>query len=286
MIDLHTHTTISDGTLTPKELIQQAKETGLSAVAITDHDSIDGLDEAQSEADILGVTFIKGIEFSTTFGENRLIHILGLGIDPQSEGFVRIYTNYRRERSERLPLVFDKLRSVEVAIDSNDVKPFVSGGFMDRQAIAKYLVAKGYAKSVRDSWINYLDKIDYIEGELIKPEDAFDAIHAAGGKAFLAHFHLKIGLKGYSDEEAYTCLKKLKKLGLDGMECHYPSFSSEDRLRCAEYIKEFGFAKSGGSDFHGANRPRVKLGVGEGGLNVPDELLEKILTEKEVLSNK
>jgi len=277
MIDLHIHTTISDGTLTPKELIRQAKEAGLSAVAITDHDSIDGLDEAQREADRLGVTLIKGIEFSTTFGENRLIHILGLGIDPQSEGFEQIYTTYRREREDRLPAVFDQLRSMGVAIDPEAVRPFVSGGFMDRQAIAKCIVAKGYTKSVRYSWINYLDKIDYIEGELIKPEDAFNAIHAAGGKAFLAHFHLKIGLKGYSDEEARVWLKKLKELGLDGLECYYPSFSEEDRLRCAEYIEEFDFLKSGGSDFHGANRPQVKLGVGEGDLNVPDELLENIL---------
>jgi len=286
MIDLHTHTTISDGSLTPRELIHQAKETGLSAVAITDHDSIDGLDEAQREADILGVTFIKGIEFSTAFGENRLIHILGLGIDPQSAGFAEIYTNYRRERSERLTLVFEKLRSMGIAIDPEFVNPFVLGGFMDRQAIAKYLVARGYTKSVRESWINYLDKIDYIEGELIKPADAFYAIHAAGGKAFLAHFHLKIGLKGFSEDEARACLKKLKELGLDGMECYYPSFSEGDRLRCAAYIKEFDFITSGGSDFHGATRPHVKLGVGEGDLNVPDELLEKILTEKEVISSK
>ncbi|WP_430937124.1 PHP domain-containing protein [Saccharicrinis sp. 156] len=282
MIDLHTHTTVSDGTVTPKELIYQAKETGLLAVAITDHDSIDGLDEAQHEADRLGVTFINGIEFSATFGKNRLIHILGLGIDPQSEGFKRIYTNYRQNRSDRLLQVFKKLRSMGVAIGPEDVEPFVTGGYMDRQAIAKCLVAKGLAKSVRNSWINYLDKIDYINGELIQPEAAFSAIHAAGGKAFLAHYHLKIGFKGYSEVNTRMLLKKLKELGLDGMECYYPSFSEEEKLRCAEYIEDFDFIKSGGTDFHGANRSHIKLGVGEGDFNVPDELLDEILAEKEI----
>ncbi len=273
MIDLHTHTTISDGTLTPTELIHQAKKTELTAVAITDHDSIDGLEEAQREADWMDVPFIRGIEFSTTFGENRLIHILGLGINTENEGFAQIYTNYRRKRSEKLSHVFNKLQSMGIEIEPNAVKPFMAGDFLDRQAIAKYLVAKGYTKSTKESWINYLDKVDYIDGELIKPEDAFNAIHAGGGKAFLAHFHLKIGLKGYSDEEARKHLKKLKELGMDGMEYYYPSFSEEDKHRCATYIKDFDFDICGGTDFHGANRPHIKLGIGEGDFNVPNELL-------------
>jgi predicted metal-dependent phosphoesterase TrpH len=280
MIDLHAHTSISDGTVSPKELIYLAKEAGLSAVAITDHDSIDGLEEAQYEADRLGITLIKGIEFSTALGENRLVHILGLGIDPQNEGFKQIYTNYRQERSDLLSRVFEKLRSMGVSIDVEDVKPFITGGFMDRQAIAKCLVAEGITTSVKYSWKNYLDKIDYVEGELIKPEEAFKAIHAGGGKAFLAHFHLNIGLKGYSDEESYSFLKELKQLGLDGMEYYYPSFSEAEKLRCAAYIHDFDFMMSGGTDFHGANRPHIQLGVGEGDFKVPDELLEEILAEK------
>ncbi len=276
MIDLHTHTTISDGTLTPKEIIHQAKKTGLSAVSITDHDSIDGLDEAKKEADWMDVNLIQGIEFSTTFGENRLIHILGLGIDTENEGFTQIYTNYRKERSEKLSHVFNSLQSMGTTITPEAVEPFMTGDYLDRQAIAKYLVDNGYTKSTKESWINYLDKVDYIDGELIKPEDAFKAIHAGGGKAFLAHFHLKIGLKGYSDEEARTHLKTLKNLGLDGMEYYYPSFSEEDKLRCAAYINDFDFEICGGTDFHGANRPHIQLGIGEGDFNVPDEVLEKM----------
>ncbi len=286
MIDLHTHTTISDGTLTPKELMLEAKKAGVSAIAITDHDTIAGLQEAQQEADKLGVNLINGIEFSTAFGKNRLLHILGLGIDPQSEGFLRVYNKYRQERSDLLTKVFEKLRSMGVEIERKDAEPFICGGLMDRQAIAKCLVHKGYTKNVKESWINFLDKVDYFEGELIKPVDAFKAIHEGGGKAFLAHYHLNIGLKGYSDEEARSYLKQLKDFGLDGMECYYPSFTEEDKQRCLAYLEEFDFIKSGGSDFHGATRAHVKIGIGSGDLNVPDELLEPICPELlELISN-
>ena len=277
MIDLHAHTTSSDGSVSPKELIQMAKKAGLTAVAITDHDSIDGHEEAQSEADILGIKLVKGIEFSVTYGENRLIHILGLGIDPQCEGFMSIYTRYRQERAVRLTHVFIKLRSMGVQIEQKDVEPYISGDYIDRQAIAKYLVIKGFASSIKYAWVDYLDHIDYMTGELITPDDAFSAIHAAGGKAFMAHFHLPIGLHGYSDEEARKHLLELKELGLDGMEYFYPSFTMEDTLRCARYLEDFGFIRSGGTDFHGTNRENIKLGVGEGDFTVPDDLLENIL---------
>lgn len=277
MIDLHTHTNISDGSLSPMQLMQEAKKTGLSAIAVTDHDSIDGLDEAQYKADCLGIKLIKGIEFSIVYGVNRIIHILGLGIEPQSEEFMSIYTKYRQERSEKLPYVFQRLNAMGVPINQEEVEPYIAGDYMDRQAIAKYLVTKGYASSIKYAWIDFLDYIDYIEGELIKPKDAFAAIHAAGGKAFMAHFHLPIGLKGYSDEEARKILGALKELGLDGLEYFYPSFTEEDQQRCARYIKDFGFLKSGGTDFHGANRAHIKLGIGEGDFEVPDELLGNIL---------
>ncbi len=280
MIDLHAHTTISDGTYTPTKLVKEAKRRGLYAVAITDHDSIDGLDEASEAARRLGITLVKGIEFSIAYGKGRLLHILGLGIDPDSEGFKHIYLKYRETRSTKLEHVFEALRGMGIDISHKKAIPHIIGGFMDRQAIARCLVAEGYAISIRNSWTEYLDKIPYIEGELIEPEAALDAIHAAGGKAFMAHFHLNIGLKDYSDKEIRSRLKELKDMGLDGVEYYYPSFSDEDRLRLADYIHEFGFIKSGGSDFHGANRPHIKLGIGEGNFRVPDELLKNILPDK------
>ncbi len=277
MIDLHSHTNISDGAASPVELIRTAKETGLTAVALTDHDNISGLDEAQGEADRLDITLVKGIEFSVSYGENRLIHILGLGIDPLNDTFLDIYTRYRRLRESRLDHVFLELRKRDVFLEREDVIPYLVDDHMDRQAIARCLVGRGYAPMIRNAWINYLDKIPYIPGELILPEEAFEAIHAAGGKSFMAHFHLPIGLKGYTDEEARRRLGQLKEFGLDGLEYYYPSFTGEDRERCACYLEDFGFLKSGGTDYHGANRPHIKLGIGEGDFSVPDELLDNIL---------
>lgn len=277
MIDLHTHTTFSDGSLTPTELIQLAKKTGLKAVAITDHDSIDGLIEAQAEADKLDVNFIKGIEFSVENNNFRLFHILGLGLDINNKDFLEIYNNYRETRAKKINYVFAELNKLGVKITQSEVEPFITGGLIDRQAIAKTIISKGLASDMKMAWNLYLDKIPYLKGELITQNDAFNAIHSAGGKAFMAHFHINIGLGGYSDDESRNILKKLKELGLDGLEYYYPSFTIEDSERCEKYIREFGFLKSGGSDFHGANRPHIKLGIGEGSFKVPNTILEWIL---------
>lgn len=281
MIDLHAHSTISDGTLTPTQIVRLAKKNGLTAIAITDHDSIDGHDEAVKEAKRIGMTFVKGIEFSVTYGEERLIHLLGLGIEPECEGFMTPYLNYRKERSTKLGPVFDQLMTMGVAITPEAVEPFIVGAYMDRQAIAKYLVDKGYAEIMKFAWINYLDLIPYAKGELIDPRTAIDAVHAAGGKVFMAHYHIPIGLKGYSEEEIHERLTELKAMGLDGLEYYYPSFTKEDQLKCGQYLDKYDFIASGGTDFHGTNRAHIQLGVGQGDFKVPERLLNDILEIEE-----
>lgn len=277
MIDLHTHSYISDGVSNPKEIVRLAKEAGLNAVAITDHDSIDGLKEAKAEADRLGITLVNGIEFSVKYDTNRQLHILGLGIDPENEAFLQIYNPYKKKKSESLSRVFEALQGMGLDIDREKVEPYITSSQMDRHSIAKYMVASGISSMAKYAWMDYMDKIDYFPGELIQPDKAFEAIHAAGGKAFIAHYHLSIGLKGYSLADIRRRLKELKELGLDGMEYYYPSFTTEDKKLCESLIKELGFIKSGGSDFHGSNRAGTYVGVGEGDLRVPDELLENII---------
>ncbi len=277
MIDLHAHTNISDGTYSPKELIETAVKAGLSAIAVTDHDSIDGLAEARREAEKQEITLVQGIEFSAAYGENRLIHILGLGIDPEDPAFLEIYTAYRKTRSESLDHVFQKLPELGISLTPADAAPYMTGQYPDRQAIAKTIVAKGYVPLIKNAWMGYLDHIPYRQEELIQPKKAIQAIHAAGGKAFLAHFHMPIGLKGYSDLEARRRLGELKDWGLDGMEYYYPSYTEEDSRLCDRYIRDFGFLRSGGTDFHGANRAHIQLGTGEGDFAVPDELLNTII---------
>ena len=230
MIDLHAHSTVSDGTFSPKELVSEAKRIGLTAVAITDHDSIDGHKEAEEQADAIGMTLIKGIEFSTSFGEGRLIHILGIGIDAECEGFMRPYLNYRKTRESKLGLVFEELQKMGLDISPEKVMPYRQGDYLDRQAIAKWIVANGHAPIMKNAWIDWIDHIPYQEGELIEAKTAIDAIHAAGGKAFMAHFHMPIGLKGYSEAESRRKLALLKEYGLDGLEYYYPTYTDEDRI--------------------------------------------------------
>ncbi len=276
MIDLHAHTTVSDGTLSPKELIRLAKKTGLSAIAITDHDSIEGHEEAAKEAGKLGIRLIKGIEFDAYY-KGRRLHILGLNIDGDHPDFLKIYQSYRKGKEKLLGPVFEGLEQLGAHISLEDAKVFQSGDYLDRQALAKCLVDKGYTTIMKESWINYLDKIPHQEGELLDIQSVLDAIHYGGGKAFMAHFHLPIGLAGLSDEGARQFLSELKEMGLDGLEYYYPSFTKEDRLKVADYIQDFGFLKSGGSDFHGANRAHIQLGIGQGNFKVPDQVLENII---------
>jgi predicted metal-dependent phosphoesterase TrpH len=275
MIDLHVHTSVSDGTVSPTEMVRQAKEIGLNAVAITDHDSIDGHKEAQDEAERLGVKLVKGIEFSASYGDGRLIHILGLNIEPDCPGFMIPYLAYRKLRSEKLDHVFKTLQERGLDISPEALEPYKQGQYLDRQAMAKWLLNNGHSDTMKGTWVDWLDQIPYAEGELIDPQVAIVAIHAAGGKAFMAHFHLPIGLDTYTENESKKRLAELKAMGLDGLEYYYPSYTIADQEKCLTYIREFDFLISGGTDFHGGNRAHIQLGIGEGDFVVHDELLEQ-----------
>lgn len=275
MIDLHTHTNISDGTLSPTELIRLAKDIGLAAIAITDHDSIEGLDEADQEAQKLGVRLIKGIEFDVSYKGLR-IHILGLNIDHTNNRFLQIYNEYRKGKEEAIEYNLKELAKAGLHIQKEALISCKVGRYMDRMTIAKYLVHQTIVSSMPEAWINYIDDIPMHEQDLIPVDQAIHAIHLAGGKAFLAHFHLPIGLGTLSEEEALITLNELKAFGLDGMEYYYPSYTTLNQTQCKSLMEAFGFIGCGGTDFHGLNRKHIQLGVGEGDFLVPDEVLQVI----------
>jgi len=280
MIDLHAHTTISDGSFSPRELILLAKKLHLSAVAITDHDSIEGHGQAQEAADQVGVKLIKGIEFDAVYQGKYRMHILGLNIDGTKERFLEIYNHYRQGKEKPLEYLIESLRKMGVELQRQDLLTYQVGDYLDRQAIAKYLVKEGYTDLIKYSWINYLDKIPMTQYDLIEAQMAIEAIHAAGGKAFLAHYHLPLGLGKMTEEKAIETLRALKGYGLDGMEYYYPSFTSQDQDRCGHYIKMFDFDLCGGSDFHGKNRAHIQLGIGDGNFQVPDQVLKNVYAKE------
>ncbi len=258
--DYHIHSVYSDGSDTPKEIIQKAKKRGLDTLALTDHDTIDGLKEASAEAIRLNINFINGIELSTRYDDHRLIHILGLGIDIVHPDFQARYTSFKKDREEALPIVIEELQKKGIPIQMNDLDQYRTGHYLDRQTAAKWLVKNKYASSIPRAWIDILDDIAYIPNELINVHDAFEMIHAGKGKAFIAHIHKPIGLYGYSDQEAFLRLQQLKLEGLDGIEAFYPTYTEKDKKLIQKAVSELGLLQSGGSDYHGKNRPEVHLG--------------------------
>lgn len=277
MIDFHVHSNCSDGSYGPAEVIEQAKANGVTIMALTDHDTIYGIAEAKEAAKQHNISLMGGIELSVAYGHDRLIHILGLGIDVTSQSFLRRYNAYRDGQQQQVPYVVKALEKKGFQVDMDAVKAHATGGQLSRQALAKWLFHSGNASSVPRAWMDILDSIPYGDGELIAASDAFDMIHAGGGLSFLAHFHKPIGLHGYSEQEKQSRLAQLVEMGLDGLERYYPSYTQRHMNELDMYILKYGLLSSGGSDFHGKNRPDIQLGIGSGALNVPMSVYENMM---------
>lgn len=279
MIDLHVHSCVSDGTDSPSEIIRMAKRKKIKAIALTDHDTIEGIEEAELEAEKQNVNFLKGIELSVSFKEGRLIHILGLGIDPSNEYFLKAYNKMRNAREEGTNKILESLKRQGMYISIEKLRKHAAGKYLDRQAILKYFLEKNLSSTVLEFWRRYLVSIPYGEGELLEPEEALYIIKKSGGLSFLAHYHKRIGLKGYSAEEKEEHIKYLMSLGLNGIERYYPFYDNKD-IEYVEYlINKYKLIPSGGTDFHGSNRPEVTLGEGKNNFFVPDSIYETIISK-------
>jgi predicted metal-dependent phosphoesterase TrpH len=276
MIDFHVHSCVSDGSDTPKEIIELANRKKINAIALTDHDSVEGIPEAQTEAEKYKLDFLNGIEISVDYGQGKLLHVLGIGIDPNNDVFSKAYRKMKTSREEGLERILGILKKQGISIAFEELKPYAVGKYLDRQAITKYFVDKKICRNVPEVWQKYLDPIPYGTGELLGAEETFHIIKKAGGLSFLAHFHKRIGLDGYNKEEKEEHIKYLVSLGLDGIERYYPSFN-EEHIDYVQYlINKYKLIASGGTDFHGNNRPEISLGEGEGDFFVPDNIYENI----------
>lgn len=258
--DLHVHSVYSDGSDQPEDIIKTALRIGLDRIALTDHDCIDGLEEAISAAKGTPIAFIPGIELSVRYEGNRLLHILGYGLDITNQDFLEVYRSYRARRQEALTHVVSALNKRDIIIRIEDLRSHTLGETMDRQAVARWLVANEVAENISQAWVDYLDYIPYADGELLSPSEAFKMIHMAGGKAYVAHIHKWIGFLGYDHQDVYDRIGDLVAMGLDGIEAEYPTYSKEDKYLIDRLIIQYGLLKSGGSDYHGSNRPGVLLG--------------------------
>lgn len=277
MIDLHVHSTISDGSYTPAGLARLAKETGVEAFALTDHDSIAGNREAAAEADRLGVGFINGMEMTMGYRGGK-IHVVCLGFDTENAAFQGLYSRLRYIKEQSMADVVEALRRRGLAIDMDMVQKHAVA-HLDRYAIMRTIVDMNIFDGIQYIWDNYLNPAVKETGvaEDIPAEEALPVIRSAGGVTSLAHFHKRIGLRGRSRAEQEACLKELMSFGLTGMEQYYPNYTEEDKAFARAMIDKYAMLPTGGTDFHGANRPGILLGTGfENNMDTPMSFLDNI----------
>ncbi|TAK09940.1 MAG: PHP domain-containing protein [Candidatus Manganitrophaceae bacterium] len=277
-IDLHTHSTVSDGTDAPAELVRYAKEKGLRAIALTDHDSIDGIDEALAVGREVGVEVIPGVELSADFSEGAM-HLLGLFVDRTAPSFLQRLAVFQAARRERNPKIIKKLQEMGFKITEEEVTAAAGGGQAGRPHFARVLMEKGYVHSITEAFEKYIgdEGPAYVKKSQPSPEECIALIHEANGVAVLAHPNtLRL-----SDERLDVLFERLVNAGLDGIEVYYSTHTPEETARYERLAAEWNLAKSGGSDFHGKHKPQIDLGVGEGTLHVPSSLLETLRRRKE-----
>lgn len=274
-IDLHTHSTFSDGTFTPSQLVKYAEEKGLKAFALTDHDTTEGIKEAKSIE--TNVEVISGVEISTRY-DKKEIHIVGLYVNENDAGLNKQLKYYREKRVTRNFEILEKLNSLGVDITIDDVKESCTGDVISRAHIAKALVSKGFVGSYTEAFDRYLgdNKCAYVPRETLNYEESMELITKAGGVPVLAHPLLY----KMSDTNLENMMVKLRQKGLKAVEVYYSTHSNSDTQHIMAMANRVGLIYSGGSDFHGATKPKIDMGTGMGKLAVPYEILEKIRGER------
>lgn len=261
-VDLHSHSTASDGALSPAAVVEAAHAAGLHALALTDHDTTGGIADAEAVGARLGVRIVPGSELSA-LDEDREVHILGLHVRP-SAAFEARLAAFRAMRVVRSERIVQALRGLGIDVTQEQVLAHAGGGAVGRPHIARALVAAGAVRDLREAFDRYLGagRPAYVAKELPSVADAVELIHDAGGLAFFAH----PGREGTRER-----VERLVRFGLDGLELRHPSHSPDDVARLQAFVDQYRLARSGGSDWHGAmDGPRLL-----GAMQVPVEWLEE-----------
>lgn len=271
-IDLHTHSTCSDGSMTPTELVLHAKEAGLDAVALSDHDTADGVKEAVKTGKKCGVEVIPAIELSAK--SETETHILGYFIDPTSPALSSAVDYIRDVRTQRIGETCELLAKYGMDVTLDEVKQKAGGGILCRAHLAKIMTEKGYSLSPKEAfgkWLN-VGCPAYSESQALSDTEAIELIRKAGGDAYLAHLHLT--KKPHDELDAFV--KRLAEEGLCGIEGYYTDYTPEMESEYRALAKKYELKLSGGTDFHGAFKPHISIGVGLGGMKIPYSVLENM----------
>lgn len=261
-VDLHTHSTASDGTLLPERVIDAAERCGLKALALTDHDTIGGIPAAREAGERLGIRVIAGVELSA-FHEDHEVHVLALHLS-HLETLEKRLEELRALRFTRAEKIVDKLNALGIPLTLDEVLQQSNGGAVGRPHVARALMARGAVHDFRDAFMRYLggNGSAFVEKEKLSIEDAIAIAHEAGGLAIWAH---------PSEGGRRERLEPLVAAGLDGIEIRHPSHSGEDMKRLQALTDFFGLVPSGGSDWHGSTEGPRRLGM----MNIPSEWLDR-----------
>lgn len=274
LIDLHVHSSASDGSLLPKEVVKLAKESGISSFALTDHDTVNGIEQALSSAKEIGnITVIPGTELSCYYG-NREIHILGLFINYKDPHFLSQLKELKDAREARNERMVQNFVDAGIPLSIEELKHGNPNSVITRAHFARVLTEKGYCKNKDDAFAKYLGIgcPYYLPKPKVTPEHVLKLITDAGGIAILAHpYSYKL-----SKSEVETLVDYLIPLGLSGMECYYSTYDHGQIQELRSLALSKNLLVSGGSDFHGAIKPDISIGTGRGSLHIPEILLTKI----------
>ena len=275
--DLHTHTTASDGSESPRELLEKAEAVGLKAIAITDHDTVDGVRGLMESGALrrFQVELIPGVELSVLAPKGNM-HILGYLINVESPGLMETLSLVQRARAHRNPRMVEKLKALGIPITMGILDEMARGGQVGRPHFARALVELGAVRTVQEAFDSYLKRgaAAYVPKSVLEPRYAIEAIHAAGGVAVLAH---PFSLKCNSTDELIRVVDELVDNGLDGIECYYSEHTGDFTRQLIRIARSRGLCVTGGTDYHGKAKPHIALGHGRGGLNIPYECVEELV---------
>jgi hypothetical protein len=274
MIDLHVHSTASDGSESPAGVVRLAAAAGLKAIALTDHDTQSGVAEAREEATRTGIELIAGAELSVEWVQGAM-HMVVLVLEPGSGPLQDRLAELRKGRTERNARIVERLTELGLPITDAEILELAAGESVGRPHIAAVMVNRGYVESIFEAFDRYLawGKPAYMARPRLSPEEAIGLALESRAVPIVAHPHT-LGLN--TSEEVSTTLRRLAGAGLVGIECYYPLYSPFEREGYAALAARFGLMPSGGSDYHGTYKPDVELGIGRGNLAVADELLDAL----------
>jgi predicted metal-dependent phosphoesterase TrpH len=272
-IDLHTHTNFSDGSFSPTALVELAHQKGLDILAITDHDTTEGLLEAMEATETFPLELISGIELSTEF-QGREMHMLGYFIDLSDPQFQTRLEQLRSSRIDRIQHILDRLHTLNVEISLAEVQHVAGSGTIGRPHIAQILIKKGYVKGMKEAFDRFLGirGTGYVRRAVPEAAEIITWITDAGGIPILAHPYWE----GLNPDEMVISCRTLIDQGLRGLEVFYGTFSARQISLNLQLARQFDLLITGGSDFHGTFKPDISIGTGRGSLKVPSKVIDHL----------